>query len=90
MELCSPGIVPCPHLWGLPQECSVKSLPVSAVADGSSAGGKLLSDTMEAMTRGGRALGAAEFQLWQECAYKFTPTVFLLLMCGLGTVLGLE
>lgn len=42
------------------------------------------------LTRGGRALGATEFQLWQECAYKFTPTVFLLLMYGLGIVLGLE
>lgn len=60
------------------------------MADGSSVGGKFLSDTMEPLTRAGRALGAAEFQLWQECASKFTPAVFLLLMCGLGTVLGLE
>lgn len=40
-------------------------------------------------TRGGRALGVAGVQLWQRCAYSFTPTVFSL-MCGLGIALGLS
>lgn len=42
------------------------------------------------LTRGGRALGVAGFQLWQWCAYEFTPTMFLLLTCGLGIALGLS
>lgn len=61
-----------------------------AMVDVNSVGGKLLSNTMEALDKRWESPGGHWFQLWQRCAYRFTPTMFLLLMCGLGIALDLS